>query len=61
MVAQQSRATRAPFTSEAVDRARELGLAGVVANGLAELADDQIVVGAWDEAEVGSRRGDPAG
>ena len=37
----------------AVNRARELGLAGVVANGLAELADDQIVVGAWDEAEVG--------
>ena len=37
----------------AVNRARDLGLAGVVANGLAELADDQIVVGAWDEAEVG--------
>lgn len=37
----------------AVNRARELGLAGVVANGLAELADAQIVVGAWDEAEVG--------
>jgi DNA-binding CsgD family transcriptional regulator len=37
----------------AIDRARELGLAGVVAQGLAELADDQIVVGAWDDAEVG--------
>ncbi len=38
--------------AQAVQRARELGLAGVVANALAELADAQIVIGAWDEADA---------
>ncbi len=35
-----------------VDRARELGLAGVVAEGLAVLAGFQIDAGAWDEADA---------
>ena len=36
----------------AVDRARELGLAGVVARALVDLADGQIRIGAWDDAEA---------
>ena len=40
------------FDKQAVQRARELGMAGVVANALAELADAQIVVGDWDEADA---------
>jgi DNA-binding CsgD family transcriptional regulator len=39
--------------AEAVDRARELGLAGVVAQALLELADGQIRVGALDDADAG--------
>ena len=35
-----------------VDRARELGLAGLVAQSLEKLADVQIDVGAWDEADA---------
>src|SRR6185503_13369586 len=38
---------------QAVDRARELGLAGVVVQGLAELGGYQIDIGAWQEAEAG--------
>ena len=38
---------------EAVERARELGLAGVVAQALVELADGQIRIGAWDDADMG--------
>ena len=38
---------------QAVDRARELGLAGVVAETLADLASVQIDVGAWDDADAG--------
>jgi DNA-binding CsgD family transcriptional regulator len=36
-----------------VTRARELGLAGLVAQSLEKLADVQIDVGAWDDAEAG--------
>lgn len=39
--------------ARAVDRARELGLAGVVAEELTDLGGYQIDVGAWDEADVG--------
>ena len=39
--------------ARAVDRARELGLAGVVAQALVDLADVQIDVGAWDDADAG--------
>jgi DNA-binding CsgD family transcriptional regulator len=38
---------------EAVNRARELGLAGVVAQELADLGGYQIDAGAWDEADAG--------
>ncbi len=38
---------------EGVDRARELGLAGAVAQLLEKLADIQIDVGAWDDADAG--------
>jgi DNA-binding CsgD family transcriptional regulator len=38
---------------QAVNRARELGLAGVVVQGLAELGGYQIDIGAWQEAEAG--------
>jgi DNA-binding CsgD family transcriptional regulator len=38
---------------EAVDHARELGLAGVVVQGLAELGGYQIDIGAWQEADAG--------
>ncbi len=37
---------------QAVDRARELGLAGVVVQALAELAGVQIDVSAWDQADA---------
>jgi DNA-binding CsgD family transcriptional regulator len=40
------------LSAEAVERARELGLAGVVAQALLELADGQIRIGAWDDADA---------
>ena len=43
--------------AEAVDRARELGLAGLVAAGLVTLAGYQIDIGAWDEAEASFAEG----
>jgi DNA-binding CsgD family transcriptional regulator len=42
---------------EALDRARELGLASIVAQGLVTLAGYQIDIGAWDEAEAGLAEG----
>jgi DNA-binding CsgD family transcriptional regulator len=42
------------FQLEAVDGARELGLVGVLAEALADLAGFQIDVGAWDDAEAGA-------
>ncbi len=39
--------------TQAVNRGRELGLAGTVASALADLAGLQIDVGQWDEAEGG--------
>ncbi len=40
------------LSAEAVERARELGLAGVVAQALLELADGQIRTGEWDDADA---------
>ncbi len=50
----QSRLRRAAgLTAEAVDRARELGLAAVVVEALRDLASVQIDIAEWDDAEAG--------
>ena len=52
VVAQRPASGACALNVQAVDRARELGLAGVVARALVDLADGQIRIGAWDDAEA---------